>query len=168
MGQAIGTILLATATEIVAAAVGLCAGIRDRTQIVSTVAGTNPAAKSPATRRSTFPIRFQLAEGAWRRPPIPASEPRQAAARCRRLTRHPCWRSAKPAPAPRPWTQSTRILALSSSGPKHGGSFPAKPSRCCGAEPPSWPAIARSAPQMTFASPSAGLRPRRRDHKDWR
>src|SRR5271169_2623204 len=42
--------------EIIAAVVGLCFGTRDRTQIVSTVAGTDPAAKSPATRQSTLPF----------------------------------------------------------------------------------------------------------------
>ena len=42
--------------EIVAAVVGLCFGARDRTQIVSTVAGTDPAARSPATRQSTLPF----------------------------------------------------------------------------------------------------------------
>ena len=42
--------------EIMAAVVGLCFGIWDRTQIVSTVAGTDPAAKSPATRQSTLPF----------------------------------------------------------------------------------------------------------------
>ena len=39
--------------EIIAAVVGLCFGARDRTQIVSTVARTDPAARSPATRQST-------------------------------------------------------------------------------------------------------------------
>src|SRR6185437_3736454 len=34
----------------------LCFGARDRTQIVSTVAGTDPAARSPATRQSTLPF----------------------------------------------------------------------------------------------------------------
>jgi len=34
--------------EIIAAVVGLCFGTQDRTQIVSTVAGIDPAAKSPA------------------------------------------------------------------------------------------------------------------------
>ena len=38
--------------EIMAVVVGLCFGIRDR----STVAGTDPAAKSPATRQSTLPF----------------------------------------------------------------------------------------------------------------
>jgi hypothetical protein len=42
--------------EIITALVGLCVGTRDRTQIVSTVAGTDPAAKSPATCQSTLPI----------------------------------------------------------------------------------------------------------------
>ena len=42
--------------EIMAAVVGLCFGIWDRTQLVSTVAGTDPAAKSPATRQSTLPF----------------------------------------------------------------------------------------------------------------
>src|SRR5229473_6792211 len=42
--------------EIIAAVLGLCFGTRDRTQIVSIVAGTDPAAKSPATRQSTLPF----------------------------------------------------------------------------------------------------------------
>ena len=42
--------------EIIAAVFGLCFGARDRTQIVSTVAGTDPAARSPATRQSTLPL----------------------------------------------------------------------------------------------------------------
>jgi hypothetical protein len=42
--------------EMMTAVVGLCFGIRDRTQIVTTVAGTDPAAKSPATRQSTLPF----------------------------------------------------------------------------------------------------------------
>src|SRR5712671_8015923 len=40
-------------TDMIVAVVGLCFGTRDRTQMVSTVAGTDPAAKSPATRQST-------------------------------------------------------------------------------------------------------------------
>ena len=42
--------------ETIAAVVGLCFGTRDRTQIVSTVAGSDPAAKRPATRQSTLPF----------------------------------------------------------------------------------------------------------------
>ena len=41
--------------EIIAAVVGLCFGARDNTQIVSTVARTDPAARSPATRQSALP-----------------------------------------------------------------------------------------------------------------
>ena len=37
--------------DMIVAVVGLCFGTRGRTQIVSTVAGTDPAANSPATRR---------------------------------------------------------------------------------------------------------------------
>jgi hypothetical protein len=43
-------------TDMIVAVVRLCFGIRDRTQMVSTVAGTDPAAKSPATRQSTLPF----------------------------------------------------------------------------------------------------------------
>jgi hypothetical protein len=42
--------------DMIVAVVGLCFGTRDRTQMVSTVAGTDPAAKSPATRQSTLPF----------------------------------------------------------------------------------------------------------------
>jgi hypothetical protein len=42
--------------DMIAAVVGLCFGTRDRTQMVSTVVGTDPAAKSPATRQSTLPF----------------------------------------------------------------------------------------------------------------
>jgi hypothetical protein len=44
------------ATDMIVAVVGLCFGTRDRTQMVSTVAGTDPAAKSPATRQSALPF----------------------------------------------------------------------------------------------------------------
>ena len=43
-------------TDMIVAVVGLCFGTRDRTQMVSTVAGTDPVAKSPATRQSTLPF----------------------------------------------------------------------------------------------------------------
>jgi hypothetical protein len=47
------TIISATPIDMeIMAVVGLCFGIRDR----STVAGTDPAAKSPATRQSTLPF----------------------------------------------------------------------------------------------------------------
>ena len=42
--------------DMIVAVVGLCFGIRDRTQMVSTVAGTDPAAKTPATCQSTLPF----------------------------------------------------------------------------------------------------------------
>src|SRR5262249_45866905 len=42
--------------DMIVAVVGLCFGTRDRTQMVSTVAGTDPAAKSPATPPSTLPF----------------------------------------------------------------------------------------------------------------
>src|SRR5215813_4631108 len=42
--------------DMIVAVVGLCFGTRERTQMVSTVAGTDPAAKSPATRQSTLPF----------------------------------------------------------------------------------------------------------------
>jgi hypothetical protein len=42
--------------DMIAAVVGLCFATRDRTQMVSTVVGTDPAAKSPATRQSTLPF----------------------------------------------------------------------------------------------------------------
>ena len=148
--------------------------IRARTRRALRCCVVAAANGAPATVSFTLPAlpdrgrqqRVAVAEARGAGRSIPEWEPRQAA-RCGRLTRHPCWRSAQPAPAPRPWTQSTIILALSSSGPKHGGSFPARLSRCCGAEPPSWPAIARIAPRTAFALPSAGLRQRHRDHRDW-
>jgi len=45
-----------TDMDMIVAVVGFCFGIRDRTQMVSTAAGTDPAAKSPATRQSTLPL----------------------------------------------------------------------------------------------------------------
>jgi hypothetical protein len=42
--------------DMIVAVLGLCFGTRDRTQMVSTVAGTDPAAKTPATRQSTLPF----------------------------------------------------------------------------------------------------------------
>src|SRR6202011_6363757 len=45
-----------TDMDMIVAVVGLCFGTRDRTQMVSTAAGPDPAAKSPATRQSTLPF----------------------------------------------------------------------------------------------------------------
>src|SRR5260221_12963574 len=42
--------------DMIVAVVGLCLGTRDRTQMVSTVAGTDPAAQSPATCQSPLPF----------------------------------------------------------------------------------------------------------------
>ena len=42
--------------DMMVAVVGLCFGTPDRTQMVSTVAGTDPAARIPATRQSTLPF----------------------------------------------------------------------------------------------------------------
>jgi hypothetical protein len=42
--------------DMIVAVVGLCFGTRDRTQMVSTVVGTDPAANNPATRQSTLPF----------------------------------------------------------------------------------------------------------------
>src|SRR5260370_35103702 len=42
--------------DMIVAVVGVCLGTRDRTQMVSTVAGTHPAAKRPATCQSTLPF----------------------------------------------------------------------------------------------------------------
>jgi hypothetical protein len=68
------------------------------------------------------------------------------------------------------WRVSERydsLHNLTAPRPKRGGSFPARLSRCCGAEPPSWPAIARIAPRTAFSLPSAGLRQRHRGRRDW-
>jgi hypothetical protein len=42
--------------DMIVAVVGLCFGTWDSTQIVSTVAGTDPEANSPVTRQSTLPF----------------------------------------------------------------------------------------------------------------
>lgn len=90
--------------------------IRARTRRALRCCVVAAANGAPATVSFTLPAlpdrgrqqRVAVAEARGAGRPIPEWEPRQAA-RCGRLTRHPCWRSAQPAPAPRPWTQSTII-----------------------------------------------------------